>query len=70
MPNVKTAEEATDLVQKFVWRHFGWGGRPISAKKENAFCILEVDVGVFATEVGRVRLDAATGDVQEYDFPR
>jgi hypothetical protein len=69
MPRIENAEDATETVMVFVKQHFSWGGRPISAHRENGAWLVELDVGVFRTRIGQVKVDQETGHIMEYAFP-
>lgn len=69
MSRIESAEQATELVTAFVKQHYSWGGRPISARRENGTWLVEIDIGVFKYRVGQVKLDAETGHIVEYAFP-
>lgn len=70
MARVEYAEQATDIVITFLKQHFSWGGRPVSARRENGTWLVEVDIGVFKSRVGQVKLESESGHILEYQFPR
>jgi hypothetical protein len=54
----------------FLKQHFSWGGRPVSARRDNGIWLVEVDIGVFKPRVGQVKLDSESGHIVEYQFPK
>ena len=70
MPIIESAEQATEIVLTFLKQHFSWGGRPVSARREDSGWLVEVDIGVFRPRIGQVKLDQETGRIIEYEFPR
>jgi hypothetical protein len=67
---VEYAEQATDVVLAFLKDHYSWGGRPVSARRDNGMWFVEVDIGVFKPRVGQVKLDSESGHIVEYQFPK
>ena len=65
---IKSAAEATKIATTFLKQYYAFL-RPISATRENATWIVEVDVGVVMKEIAEVKIDASTADVTEYSFP-
>jgi len=65
---IKSAAEATRIATSFLKQYYGFL-RPISAAREDATWIVEVDVGVITKEIAEVKIDASTADVIEYSFP-
>jgi len=66
---VKSAAEATRIATTFLKQYYAFL-RPISASRENANWIVEVDVGVITKEIAEVKIDASTAEVIGYSFPK
>jgi len=65
---VKSAPEATEIANKFIKKH-RFFTRPIKAVREDDTWLVEIDVGVITTEIAKVKIDAKSGDILEYDIP-
>ena len=68
MPEVKSAREATKIAYSFVNQYRTYA-RPMKAVRENDIWLVEIDVGVLATKVANVKIDAKTADILEYTIP-
>ncbi len=66
---IKSAAEATRIATSFLKQYYAFL-RPISAVKENATWIVEVDVGIVTREIAEVKIDASTADIRGYSFPK
>jgi uncharacterized membrane protein YkoI len=65
---VKSATEATKIAQQYV-RKYRFFTRPLKAVRQNDTWYVNLDVGAFATVVAKVKIDAKSGEVIEYDIP-
>ncbi len=65
---IKSAAEATRIATSFLRQYYAFL-RPISAVRENATWVVEVDVGVITKEIAEIKIDASTADVIGYSFP-
>ena len=65
---VKSASEATKIAKDYVgkYRYFT---RPLKAVRQNDTWYVDLDVGAFVTVVAKVKIDAKSGEVIEYDIP-
>ena len=66
MPNVDSADQATDIAVGFLKEHYQISQRPLSAKLEQGKWVVEVDVGRFLTAVAKVTINSDTGTIMEY----
>ena len=66
---IKSAAEATKIATTFLKQYYAFL-RPISAAREDANWIVEVDVGVITKEIAEVKIDASTADITGYSFPK
>lgn len=67
---VRTASQATDIALSFVSKHRPFAlARTLKAVREDGTWSVEVDVGVVAVRVAKIKIDADTGDILEYNFP-
>lgn len=65
---VKSAPEATEIAQSFVKKH-RLIARPLKAVREDGTWLVEIDVGPVFVAVAKVKVDAESGDILEYDIP-
>jgi len=65
---VKSAAEATEIAQSFV-KKYRAVARPIKAVREGDSWLVELDVGPILVLIGKVKIDAQSGNVLEYDIP-
>lgn len=65
---LKSAEDATNKALSFLKKYHPWA-RPMKAVREDGIWLVEVDVGALKTKIGRIKIDAQTGRVLEYDVP-
>lgn len=68
MARIASAEEATRLAMDFVTKHRPFV-TPLKAYREDDIWTVEVDVGIFQRLVGKVRINATTGEILDYDLP-
>jgi hypothetical protein len=68
MPEVKSAKAATEIALAYLKRYYTFS-KPKRAVKEGVVWSVEVDVGVWATKIAKVKIHAATGDILEYTVP-
>jgi hypothetical protein len=65
---VKSAPEATEIAVNFV-KKYRMIARPIKAVQEDGIWLVEIDVGPIFVSVAKVKLDAKSGDILEYNIP-
>lgn len=65
---VKTAEEAMDIAHTFI-KKYSTVALPMKAVKEKDVWYVDVDVGALATKIAKIRIDARTGDILDYEIP-
>jgi hypothetical protein len=65
---VKSATEATEIAMDFVKKH-RWFARPVKATRDNGIWRVEIDVGPILVAVAKVKIDATSGAILEYDIP-
>ena len=65
---ITTAERATEIALAFAKKHW-FLARPIKASKEDGAWLVDVDVGALETKIGRIKIDAQTGKILEYNVP-
>jgi hypothetical protein len=63
-----TAEEATELALKFVKRHRSYA-RLLKATKEGDTWHVRMDIGLIATKIATINIDAKNGQIIDYDLP-
>ena len=63
------AQQATDIAMDFVRKHF-LVARPRRAVRQDGQWRVEVDVGIFAEQIGWVEVDAHSGEILRYELPR
>ncbi len=66
---VRSAAEATKVATTFLKQYYGFL-RPISAEKKNGSWNVKVDVGIVVQQIASIDIDASTGEVMQYSFPR
>ena len=65
---VKSAIEATKIAESYIGKH-RFFIRPLKAVRENDTWFVDLDVGAFNTIVSKVKIDAKTGEILEYNIP-
>lgn len=65
---VKSAAEATKIARSYVGK-YRFFARPIKAVRENDTWFVDLDVGALDTEIAKVKIDAKSGEILEYDIP-
>ena len=65
---VESAVEATDIALAFVKEHRQFA-RPLKAVREDDIWLVEIDVGPLFLSLAKLKLDARTGKVIEYNIP-
>lgn len=65
---VRSAEDATTIALNFVKKH-SWFARPLRAVRENSTWLVEIDVGLLSVAVAKLKLDAKSGEILEYNIP-
>ncbi len=68
MPEIISADAASDLALIFAKKARIFA-MPVSARREDDIWIVEVDLGLFESRIGNVRVDAKTGRILDYQFP-
>lgn len=65
---IKTATAATEIAMNFIKKHRMFS-RALKATRENGTWKVEIDVGPILKEVAKIKIDANTGEILEYDIP-
>jgi hypothetical protein len=65
---IKSASQATELAVSFI-KKYRFTTRPLKAVRENDTWLVEVDVGPILPAIAKVKLDASSGDILEYNIP-
>jgi uncharacterized membrane protein YkoI len=65
---VKSAREATEIARSFIQK-YRFIARPLKAVREDDTWLVEIDVGPWSVKVAKVKLDAKSGDILEYNIP-
>lgn len=65
---VKSAKEATEIAQTFISK-YRFFTRPLKAVREDDIWLVELDVGPLFTVVAKVKIDAKSGEILEYNIP-
>lgn len=65
---IKSAEEATEKAHSFIKKYRSYT-RPLKAEQEGDSWLVEIDVGPFITKIAKIKIDAKTGDILEYNIP-
>ena len=65
---IRSAEEATEIAQSFI-KKYRTIARPIKAVRQGGTWLVEIDVGPIFTVIAKIKIDAGSGDVLEYDIP-
>jgi uncharacterized membrane protein YkoI len=68
MPEVKTAEEATEIARSFI-KKYRIIALPVKAVREDDVWNVEIDVGPLAVRIAKVKVDAKTGNIMSYEIP-
>lgn len=66
---VKSAEEATEIAKTFIRKHFAFF-RPLKAVLGDGVWVVEIDVGLFNVQIAKVKIDAKTAVILEYELPQ
>jgi uncharacterized membrane protein YkoI len=64
---VKSALEATKIAQSYIGK-YRWFSRPLKAVREDDTWFVDLDVGAFNTIVAKVKIDAKSGEILEYNM--
>lgn len=65
---IKSAAEATKIAQSYVGKYYFFT-RPIKAVREDDTWLVNLDVGALDTEIAKVKINAKSGEILEYDIP-
>ncbi len=65
---VKSALEATKIAKDYVGK-YKFFLRPLKAVREDDTWFVDLDVGGFNTIVAKVKIDAKSGEIIEYNIP-
>jgi len=65
---IKSAIEATKIAQSYIGK-YRFFTRPLKAVREDDTWFVDLDVGALNTVVAKVKIDAKSGEVLEYDIP-
>ena len=66
---VKSAPEATEIANNFIKKH-RFFTRPLKAVREDDTWLVDIDVGVITIEIAKIKIDAKSGDILEYNIPK
>ena len=66
MADVKTGSEATEIAVTFLGKFYSFP-QPSKATKQDDTWVLEVDVGLGRRRTAKVKVDAKTGEIIEYE---
>ena len=64
---VESGEEATRIAEAFLKKR-RYFPRPIKAMREKDNWLVELDVGLLDTKIARMKIDAQSGKIIEYDI--
>ena len=67
---VADASHATEIAASFLKKHYPL--RPLYPKRatlEGNIWIVEADIGLLAVRIAKVKVDAKTSEIVEYDIP-
>lgn len=65
---VETAEEAMDIAHTFI-KKYSTVALPMKAVKEGDVWLVDIDVGALAVKIAKIKIDAKTGDILNYEIP-
>ncbi len=65
---ITSAEQATAIALSFTKKH-RFFARPLKAVRENDTWLVEIDVGPITTAVAKVKVDAKSREILEYQLP-
>ena len=65
---VKSAAEATEIAQSFI-KKYRILARPMKAIREDDTWLVEIDVGALDIRIAKVKIDAKTTTILEYNIP-
>lgn len=65
---VKSALEATKIAKDYIGK-YKFFVRPLKAVRENDTWFVDLDVGAIDTIIAKVKIDAKSGEIIEYDIP-
>lgn len=65
---VQSATQATEIAQSFV-KKYRWIARPLKAVRQDDTWMVEIDVGPLFVVTAKVKIDAKSGKILEYDIP-
>jgi hypothetical protein len=68
MPEVKSAREATQIAQSFVKKYRTYA-RPLKATRQGNAWLVEIDVGLLASKIAKVKIDAKSARILQYTIP-
>jgi len=66
---VKSAPQATTIAVSFI-KKYRFTARPLKAVRENDAWSVEIDVGPLKPIIAKVKLDAKSGEILEYNIPK
>ena len=62
---IRTAEDATEAVVSFFQKHYPFL-QPLKAVRQDGYWVVEIDVGAVKKRVIKAKLNATTGQMEEY----
>lgn len=67
---IKSAAEATEVALSFLKQHYRFiPQQPTKAVREDNLWLVEIDVGLLRTRIAKIKIDAKTAAIIEYDIP-
>ena len=68
MPSIENVERAAEVAERFLAKYYAFR-RLVKAERVGGEWLVEFDVGILSKEIVRIRLDANTGEIVEYEVP-
>ncbi len=65
---IKTAPKATAIAESFI-KKYRFFARPLKAIREGDIWLVEIDVGPLTPIIAKVKVDAKSGEILEYNIP-
>ena len=67
---VTSAQQANSIAESFIKQyHSFFVARPKKAVREDGIWLVEIDVGLITPKIAKVKVDASSGEIVEYDIP-
>lgn len=65
---VDTADKAMEIAHSFI-KKYSPVALPLKAERQDDIWLVDIDVGALAVKVAKVKVDARTGDILNYEIP-